>query len=217
MNRIEPISAWGDDLLMRCSISLVCGCLVLGWATPVRANDGPPVQRPSETAAPVSLEPAPVESPPVAVEPPPVSVEAAPAETAPVESVPVAVETELGGLPNYQEAPIVLDEPPERPRDRPSENMVISGSVLFGAGVMISLGSIAVYLSSIDFLIGNPPGPLPVMLGSVGVTSFITGATLLGVGVTRHQRWKKSLGSGPARVQLQPTVGFGQIGVAGRF
>lgn len=187
----------------------MCGCLVLGWGLPVYANEGPPVQRPGQPAAPVPVEPA-VDQP-APVEPAPVE----PALVAPALVVPASIESEL---PHY-DVPIVVDEPsPSKPRDRPSEKLIAAGSVLFCAGFPVTiLSGVMWYEESLWRASWQPRSPWPRVGTGLGLVVIATGATLLGVGVTRHKRWKKRLGSEPARVQLQPTVGFGQLGVAGRF
>jgi hypothetical protein len=192
---------------MRRSIPVLCVCLALGWASPAVASEGPPpVQRPGQ-AKPM-VEPAPVE--PAPVEPAPVMP--VPTEPAPVSNLPAPVVSEL---PRY-DTPIVREQPltPIKPRDPRSEKLIIAGSVLFCAGFPVTTLA-ALELASFDYSFG-PSHWKKVVLG-VGLTSIATGATLLGVGITRHKRWKKSLADGPARVQVQPTIGFGQLGVAGRF
>jgi hypothetical protein len=173
---------------MRRSIVLVCGGLALGWAVPVSAS--PPVQRPGQS-----------------------SVELAPVEPAPVEPAPVEP-----ALPRY-DVPIVVDEPPPpKPRDRRSEKLIIAGSVLFCAGFPVTtLSGLMLHDELMWRSSWNPISPLPPFGTALGLAAIVTGATLLGVGVTRHKRWKQSLAGGPARVQLQPTIGFGQLGLVGRF
>jgi hypothetical protein len=192
---------------MRRSIPVLCVCLALGWASPAAASEGPPVQRPGQ-AKPV-VEPA----PPVEAVVEPAPVMPVPTEPAPVSIVPAPA---VSGLPRY-DTPIVRERPLtpiEKPRDPRSEKLIIAGSVVFCAGFPVTiLGTIE--LMSFDYSFG-PSHWKKVVLG-VGLASIVTGATLLGFGITRHKRWKQSLAGGPARVQVQPTIGVGQLGVVGRF
>lgn len=203
---------------MRRSIPVLCVCLALGWASPAAArSEGPPVQRPGQ-AKPAPVEPAVVEAAPVEAAP----VEAAPVELALVEPAPAPIPPPpfrpepSGSLPRY-DTPVALAQPPvpiKKPHDPKSDRMIVAGSVLFCAGFPVTtLG--AIELLSFDYSFG-PSHWKKVVLG-VGLASIVTGATLLGFGIARHKRWKKSLAGGPARVQVQPTIGFGQLGVAGRF
>lgn len=110
---------------------------------------------------------------------------------------------------------------PERRRDRRSDSMVIVGSLLLGSGATVGLVGARLWRarSLRSFLFEDPrlPPELPIMTG-IGLASAVTGAVLLGVGVARHVRWKKAnLEMGTARVRLQPTIGFGEIGIVGRF
>jgi hypothetical protein len=189
---------------MRRSISLVVGgSLALGWVTPVNASEGPPVQRPGAPA----VEPGPV-------------VEAAPVEAAPVvepATVAPAPAPPESQLPRY-DVPIVVEPSTTKPRDPRSEKLIAAGSVLFCAGFPVTaLSGIMLYDDSQWSASWERRSPWPPFGVAVGLAVITTGATLLGVGVTRHKRWKRSLAGGPARVQLQPTIGFAQLGVAGRF
>jgi hypothetical protein len=151
---------------------------------------GPPVQRPS---------PSPVES---------ASVEPAPVE-------PALPEPEQ--LPRY-DAPVVVEPPaPSKPTvDGEIVATVAIGSVLLSGGTVMTLMTLLEWKSdsSITFIF-HPDLP-PILIG-VGAVFIATGATLIGVGAVKHRRWKNSQNNGTARVQLQPTIGFGQLGVVGRF
>ena len=192
---------------MRPAISALCGCLVLGWAVPVAAGEGPPVQRPSSRAEQV---PEPVEPAPV--------VETAPVvEPAPVE--PAVPPPPSAALPDYR-TPVVVDVPAavvEKPRDRPSEAMIVIGSLLVCGGTLMGVFAL---LEWQDQQIVPPWDPgkrrLPAALGGAGISVGMIGATVLGLGIARDKRWKSSLKKTQA-VQVQPTLGFGQIGVVGRF
>jgi hypothetical protein len=189
---------------MRRSISLLWGCLALGWSVPVSASEGPAVQRPSQSAV---VEPSPVEPPPIPVTPAPVP---------PPPFIPASIKSEL---PSYV-VPVVVDDEPapiQRPRDPQSETMIIAGSVLFCAGFPVTmLSALKLHEELVLGFSWQPHLQLSKVGLGVGLAFIATGATLLGAGVTRHKRWKKSLG-GPARVQLQPMIGFTQIGIVGRF
>jgi hypothetical protein len=144
--------------------------------------------------------------------------ESAPAEPAPVPTL-VEPASEPEELPRY-DVPIVVEEPAEA---KPSVDgeipvMIAVGSVLLGGGIIGGVTTVvewqSEYSTNLTFLL-NPELP-PILLG-VCLTGVVTGATLVGVGIAKHERWKASLKRGTARVQLRPTFGFAQIGVAGRF
>lgn len=114
-------------------------------------------------------------------------------------------------------APTVELVGPKRPRDSESEAMMAAGSVVLSVGAVLTVvgggswyaNATAPYLHvELDLI---PPTEIlcGLVLGTIG-------ATFLGAGVKRHKRWKANL-AGPARVQLQPMIGFTQIGVVGRF
>jgi hypothetical protein len=87
---------------------------------------------------------------------------------------------------------------------------------------MIATGSMVLTLGGIVTAVGfatwaDKPWVYPRRPATeigVGLAFATLGATLLGVGVKQRKRWKASLHD---RVQLQPMVGFAQLGVAGRF
>lgn len=193
---------------MRRALSISCMCLGLGWAFPAAAGDGPPVQRPRSRpaeVAPVEPEVAPVELDLFADEPAIMGPPAPPG----------------GQLPTYHK-PIAADAlpEPERPRDRRSDNMILSGGVLFSAGVIVTMvGGVRWYENTTYYYFpGDEPefDPKPAIISGIGVATLVTGATLLGVGIARHKRWKKGALE-TARLRLQPVVGIGQLGVVGRF
>jgi hypothetical protein len=106
------------------------------------------------------------------------------------------------------------------PRDRTSDALMATGGTVLCIGVVAQLVGFASWYHNAtayeDQLVFEPNLVPGVEIG-IGLAFSIIGGAFLGVGIKHQQRWEARLANGTVRLQLRPTLGFGQVGLVGRF